>query len=160
MVQSLYMYCIILYMYCKVYTCIYLLWLTPNVHTQIYTENARSFLPKNFMCKYVCGLYGGGKGKTIIKKSYRGLKDMAVEILLFWIGFFFNMRISVLWIWPIFGSVIRFSHFRSRFLVSCAVCRFFSNLVFGFRFLQLSTMMAMFQGLLSEWRLHPRPQSR
>ena len=53
------------------------------MHTQIYTENARSFLPKNFMCKYVCGLYGGGKGKTIIKKSYRGLKDMAVEILLF-----------------------------------------------------------------------------
>ena len=53
---------------------------------------------------------------------------------------------SVLRIWPIFGSVFRFSLSKiarfSGFRISCGL-RIFSNLAFGFRF--LSTMKAVFR---------------
>ena len=51
------------------------------------------------------------------------------------------MVFSVLRIWPIFGSVFRFKHFKTA--GALRGLRFFSNLVFGFRF--WSTMMAVFR---------------
>ena len=53
-------------------------------------------------------------------------------------------RFSVLRIWPMFGSVFRFSHLKLRFFGFRVFhgLRLFSNLVFGFQF--SSIMMAVF----------------
>ena len=59
-----------------------------------------------------------------------------------------TLGFSVLRIWPIFGSVSRFSLLKSRFFCFGALCglRVFSNFVFGCRF--FSTMMRVFRILL------------